>query len=62
MSKEHLILSENDIARIINGEEVIIKLKDKEFTIRQSYLKDTLKDSLVRGNRILNTISNTFEY
>jgi len=62
MSEEHLILSENDIARIINGEEVIIKLKDKEFTIRQSYLKDTLKDSLVRGNRILNTISNTFEY
>lgn len=62
MSKEHLILSENDIARIINGEEVIIKLKDKEFTIRQSHLKDTLKDSLVRGNRILNTTSNTFEY
>lgn len=62
MPKHHIVLSENDIARIINGEEVKAKLKGEEFIIRQSYLKDIAADTLIRKNRVMNTVSNTFEY
>lgn len=62
MPKHHIVLSENDIARIINGEEVLLKRKGEEFIIRQSYMKDIAVDMLVRKNRVMNTVSNTIEY
>lgn len=62
MPKHHIVLSENDIARIINGEEVSLKINGEEVIIRQSYLKDIATDMLVRTNRVMNTVSNTFEY
>lgn len=62
MPKRHIVLSENDIARIINGEEVSLKVNGEEIIIRQNYLKDALRDVLVRQNRVMNTASNTFEY
>lgn len=62
MPKHHIALSENDIAKIINGEEVLFKIKDEEVIIRQSYAKDIAADMLIRQNRVMNTVSNTFEY
>lgn len=62
MPKHHIVLSENDIARIINGEEVSLMLKEEEVIIRQSYMKDIAADMLIRNNRVMNTISNTFDY
>ncbi|WP_080875554.1 hypothetical protein [Oceanobacillus timonensis] len=62
MPKHHIILSEKDIARIINGEEVSVEVKGEVVIIRQSYLKDIAADMLIRTNRVMNTASNTFEY
>lgn len=60
--KHIIVLSENDIARIINGEEVSVKVKGEKVIIRQSYIKDIAADMLIRTNRVMNTASNTFEY
>ncbi len=62
MPQHRVALSENDIARIINGEEVSLKIKGEEVIIRQSYMKDIAADMLVRQNRVMNTVSNSFEY
>ncbi|MDM8100944.1 hypothetical protein [Oceanobacillus oncorhynchi] len=62
MAKQSIILSEKDIARIINGGEVSVKVKDEEVIIRQSYMKDIAADMLIRTNRVMNTRSKTFEY
>ncbi|WP_277679232.1 hypothetical protein [Gracilibacillus dipsosauri] len=62
MPKHHIALTENDIARIINGEEIIFKVKGEEIIVRQSYAKDIIADMLIRQNRVMNTASNTFEY
>ncbi len=60
---EHIIvLFEHEIARLINGEEVSTKINGEKVTIRQSYMKDAAVDMLVRRNRVMNTVSNTFEY
>lgn len=62
MIKRQIILTENDIAKIINGEELKISSESEEIIIRQSYAKDILADIFVRKNRVMNTVSNTFEY
>ncbi len=67
MPKHHIVLSENDIAKIINGEEVSIEFKQpinvgEKIIVRQSYMKDIVADMLIRQNRVMNTVSNTFEY
>lgn len=64
MSKETIgiILSEKHIAQLINGQELSFEVDGKEIKVRQSYLKDIAADILVRNNRVMNTISNTFEY
>jgi len=67
MPKHHIILTENDIAKIINGGEVYIEFKQpinvgEKIIVRQSYLKDIARDMLIRKNRVMNTVSNTFEY
>lgn len=62
MPKHHIVLSENDIARIINGEEVLFQIRGEEVIVRQSYSKDIAADMLIRQNRVMNTVSNTFEY
>lgn len=67
MPRHIITLSENDIAKIINGEEVHIDFKQpiksgEKIIIRQSYTKDIVADMLVRKNRVMNTVSNTFEY
>lgn len=59
---EIIVLSENDIARIVNGEEVLLEISGKKVKIRQSYMKDIAADMFVRTNRVMNTASNTFEY
>ena len=64
MSKEaiSIILSEKHIAQLINGQELSFEVNGKEIKVRQSYLKDISADILVRRNRVMDTISNTFEY
>ncbi|RDW21032.1 hypothetical protein CWR48_04260 [Oceanobacillus arenosus] len=62
MSEHNIVLSEHDIARLINGEEVSTKINGEKVTIRQSYMKDAAADILVRKMRVMNTVSNTFEY
>lgn len=62
MPKHHIALSENDIARIINGEEISFQIKGEEVIVRQSHSKDIAADMLIRQNRVMNTVSNTFEY
>lgn len=62
MPKHVIVLSENDIARIINGEEVSTKINGEEVKIRQSHMKDLTKDVLVRKFRVMDTVSNTFAY
>lgn len=62
MPKHIIVLSEHDIARIINGEEVSTKINGEKVAIRQSFMKDMAADMLVRKNRVMNTVSNTFEY
>ena len=67
MPKHHIILTENDIAKIINGEEIHIEFKQpikvgEKIIVRQSYMKDIAADTLIRKNRVMNTVSNTFEY
>lgn len=62
LPKHHIALSENDIARIINGGEVSFKLKGEEFIVRQSYSKDITMDMLIRENRVMNTVTNRFLY
>lgn len=62
MPKHTIVLSERDIARVINGEEVTTKINGEQIIIRQSYLKDATRDMLVRDFRVMNTASNTFEY
>ena len=57
-----IVLSENQIARLINGEELSFKVEGKEIKVRQSYLKDIAADILNRKNRVMNTAQNTFEY
>ena len=59
---EIIVLSENDIARIVNGEEVLLEISGKKVKIRQSYMKGIAADMFVRTNRVMNTVSNTFEY
>ncbi len=62
MPEHHITLSENDIARIINGEEVLFKIRGEKVIVRQNYSKDLAADMLIRQNRVMNTVSNTFEY
>lgn len=64
MSKEsvEIVLSENHIAKLINGEELSFEVGGKKLIVRQSYMKDIVADMLVRNNRVMNTVSNTFEY
>lgn len=64
MSEEQrlIVLTENDIARLINGSELQVEVAGKKVVIRQSYLKDTVADMLIRENRVINTVSNSFEY
>ena len=57
-----IVLSENHIAQIINGEELFFEVDGKEIKVRQSYLKDIAADVLNREIRVMNTASNTFEY
>lgn len=57
-----IVLSENQIAQLINGEELSFEVEGKEIKVRQSYLKDIAADMFVRQNRVMNTVSNTFEY
>lgn len=62
MPEHHLTLSENDIAKLINGEEVHFELNKEKLIVRQSYAKDITKDMLIRQNRVIDTVSNTFQY
>lgn len=62
MPKHIIVLSDNDIARIINGQEVSTKINGEDVIIRQNYLKDAAADLLNRDFRVMNTASNTFEY
>lgn len=62
MPKRHIVLSENEIARIINGEEVTTKINGEDIVIRESYMKDPTVDMFNRQNRVINTASNTFKY
>ena len=62
MSEPTIVLSERDIARIVNGEEVTTKINGEKIIIRQSFLKDATRDMLVRDFRVMNTATNSFEY
>jgi len=57
-----IALSENDIARIINGGEVLLEINGKSVKVRQKYMKDIAADILVRRNRVMNTVANSFVY
>lgn len=57
-----IVLSEKQIAQLINGEELSFEVDGKGVKVRQSYLKDIAADILNRKNRVMNTASNTFEY
>ncbi|HRO65064.1 MAG TPA: hypothetical protein PKU78_02485 [Candidatus Dojkabacteria bacterium] len=57
-----IVLSEKHIAQLINGEEISFEVDGKEIKVRQSYLKDIAVDILNRKNRVMNTVSNRFEY
>ena len=53
MPKHHIVLTENDIAKIINGEEIHIEFKQpikvgEKIIVRQSYMKDIAADTLIR--------------
>ena len=50
-----IVLSENQIAQPINGEELSFKVEGKEIKVRQSYLKDIAADTLNRKYRVMNT-------
>lgn len=64
MSEEtvEIALSEKQIASLINGGEITLDFEEKKIKIRQSYMKDLVADMFVRKNRVMNTVSNTFEY
>lgn len=62
MTKHHIALTENDIARIINGGEISLQINGEEVIVRQSYSKDITNDMLIRQNRVMNTVSNSFVY
>ena len=56
MPKHYIFLTENDIAKIINGEEIHIEFKQpikvgEKIIVRQSYMKDLLE--LVKQNKEL---------
>ncbi len=53
MPKDLIILSDNDIARIINGQTVSAKnFKGEEVEIRQSYMKDLAAPIINRDKKI----------
>lgn len=59
---ETIALSENDVARLINGEEISLEVDGKKVILRQSYMKDNAADMLVRANRVMDTVANSFAY
>lgn len=57
MEKKEIVLSENDILRIVNGERVELNLNSKEsVVIRQSYLSDAVKSLINYDKQIVSTL------
>ncbi len=59
MNNMEVVLSENDILRIVNGERVEVYLNGGEpITIRQSYLSDVVMPLINYDKQIVSNLSN----
>lgn len=60
MNKKEIVLSENDLLRIINGEKVELNLNSGESVIiRQSYLADAVKPLINYDRQIVSNLFNS---
>lgn len=53
MPKHYITLSENDVAKIISGEEIHVEFKQpievgEKIIVRQGYMKDIAKDESIK--------------
>ena len=60
MNKKEIVLSENDLLRIINGEKVELNLNSGESVIiRQSYLADAVKPLINYDRQFVSNLFNS---
>lgn len=59
MDKKEIVLNENDILRLVNGEMIELNLKSGESVIiRQSYLSDAVKPLINYDKQIVSNLFN----
>lgn len=59
MANRQIVLSENQIEALINGETISVRLNNGDVAdIRQSYVKDALLPIKMRDNKVVNTKNN----